>query len=745
MRKLAILFLLVTAAFSVSAQCGPTVPAFNQSGHVYTAATAGQSDVVATFNAEIASGTAADGDIIVIPPTTSAGCPLTGTTAQTFAFTHSVTIQGAGAISATAGGISTTGTDNTIIYDHFTGVNLARWIFKCAGGKSCRITGISVYEDSTSANENKGLFVLINSAAGVTTWRADHLHFKINSGFTGIYVGGTNSGFVQGVADHNFFEPGVGQTHGLTNNYAMHNGYGYNGTTISTVNASWAAGPNFGGTDKFFIEDNYVHNTDVIDASEGSRYVVRNNNVVCDVAQTSGCQLFSHTTREGERGDAYREVYNNTFSGLSGTNNTAVPVNTGVALAWGNILSNAYSHVLQVDNERTNYSDFVFQSQPTGLGYCGPTPYAKGTVNVTGTAVTWVSGPTFDTSGSWLTHVAAIIIDGANGLPPGASCTHTGANQTNSTTCPIASINSSTSITLAGTGSSTTVTGGVYQMASTLDGNATVAGYPCLDQPGRAQGDLLAGSPGNSNFLNTAVGNTQTWPHQPLTPLYVWGNVLNTPGSSPSFVSNADTTLYQDNREYFVQYGTYGETGSNCTTSPCNITAGINQTNRAPVNSTDLCPVNIDPMTGNPVSGVGWWNTANNTLYTCGSTANTWNATYTPAAYPSVYAGGGPTVATPTFSPAPGGSAAAQTVTISDATSGAVICYRLDGVAPTAIINGICDSNGGAEFTYTAPITIASSLTLTAIGTLTGNVNSAVASGNYFIGVAPAAVMFGGH
>src|SRR4051812_46667052 len=72
----------------------------------YTAASCSQSDVQAAINNEIAH--AADGDVISIPAGT---CTWTGTTPVSASFKTSVTIQGAGAISATTGGASTTGTD----------------------------------------------------------------------------------------------------------------------------------------------------------------------------------------------------------------------------------------------------------------------------------------------------------------------------------------------------------------------------------------------------------------------------------------------------------------------------------------------------------------------------------------------------------------------------------------------------------------------------------------------------------
>jgi glucosylceramidase len=80
--------------------------------------------------------------------------------------------------------------------------------------------------------------------------------------------------------------------------------------------------------------------------------------------------------------------------------------------------------------------------------------------------------------------------------------------------------------------------------------------------------------------------------------------------------------------------------------------------------------------------------------------------------------------ATPTFSPAPGFFTSAQSVTISDATSGAAIYYTVDGSTPTA-----------SSPKYTAPVSIAASANLKAMAAATGDSNSSVVSGAYTIGI----------
>jgi len=74
-----------------------------------------------------------------------------------------------------------------------------------------------------------------------------------------------------------------------------------------------------------------------------------------------------------------------------------------------------------------------------------------------------------------------------------------------------------------------------------------------------------------------------------------------------------------------------------------------------------------------------------------------------------------PTVATPTASPVPGIYPSTQTVTLSDATSGAAIHYTLDSSTPTI-----------ASPLYSAPLTISTTTIVKAIGTKTGMTSSTV-------------------
>ena len=84
------------------------------------------------------------------------------------------------------------------------------------------------------------------------------------------------------------------------------------------------------------------------------------------------------------------------------------------------------------------------------------------------------------------------------------------------------------------------------------------------------------------------------------------------------------------------------------------------------------------------------------------------------------------TVATPTFTPAPGTYSSAQSVTIASNTSGATVRYTTDGSTPN-----------GSSTIYTGAVSVNSTTTIRAIATASGMTDSQVAVGTYTIAAPP--------
>lgn len=159
-------------------------------------------------------------------------------------------------------------------------------------------------------------------------------------------------------------------------------------------------------------------------------------------------------------------------------------------------------------------------------------------------------------------------------------------------------------------------------VTSAWDGNTSNNGYPCLDAPGRSAGNMLTGIIFPS-IVNSTTG-TQTWPHQVLDPVYVWGNTYSPGGfnyDTQGILSDTTNGNLSDNRDYYQQFGAYGEAGT------FNGTKGIGQGLAA------ARPSTCTAGPGGNTPGVGYWATDTNTLYVCNPT-NTWTVYYTPYTYP---------------------------------------------------------------------------------------------------------------
>ena len=182
--------------------------------------------------------------------------------------------------------------------------------------------------------------------------------------------------------------------------------------------------------------------------------------------------------------------------------------------------------------------------------------------------------------------------------------------------------------------------------SSPWDGNTNGTGYPCIDQPGRGESDMLGGSFQNNNRVDMSTG-TAKWPHQKLEPFYYWLNaytpLANGNGSLTPIM--LDGNIWTQNQDYYVSSDQNSGTDCNGFTGATGIGCG---------------PRSSRPATC--TTGVAWWSTdqgswnqsgnasGNGVLDICTS-ANSWtSASYTPYTYPHPLASnnGTPPPAAPT-------------------------------------------------------------------------------------------------
>jgi hypothetical protein len=570
----------------------------------HTAASRSRDDVQAAFDAATE-----DGAIVVIPAGT--GGVGNWTSGATWFAPANATLMGAGT-SAVGGG------DQTVFQDDIAS---GTPLFQFYPAGAFRITGIT-FQSGSGATKDSGTIVL----GGVGPARIDHCHFipsstanykmlRIDAGMFGVLDSsildftGTNS-----IYAYNGRHNGVGNIHG---------------------DYEWSL-PTELGSDKFFyIEDNIINgdgSTRIYDGFTASRVVVRFNTVHQAVL------MEQHPTGHSgdDRGPRAWEVYGNSVTtGLAGAgaNFTAVDISNGTGVVWGNSWNQVYKNLYLFKQTRRN--TITYANPYYWWGYVGPTPRATGTVNVNGTAVTWVSGDTFDTgwptAGPLMIHIlgaSAIAIDGqaANG----------GAQIADS--AGLASINSSTSITLTNGGHlGSALTGATYIIGSPWDGNTNAYGYPAIDQPGRGQGDLLTGTFGVGGGKVNSTTGTPAWPNQALEPFYIWNNTgsVITGGSGGVLVNAAGENLVAENRDYYMP-------ASGIQTSPTSPFDGTSGTGWGTLANR---PTTCTPGVAYFAIDQGSWNTstsnvhgvqmngASGVLYKCTS-PNTWTLYYTPYTYP---------------------------------------------------------------------------------------------------------------
>jgi len=312
------------------------------------------------------SSVTTDGATVLIP---TGNC--NWTTSLNLTLTHSMTLQGAGAVSYSPTNIAGTGTDKTILTDS---INRSTGDSPLLGfititGKSLRITGIAFYWNQANATATYNGSVRVLGAS--TSVRIDHCHFNQ------IWNVDMQMYDVQGVIDHNQFDAGHGSENQMRFNNGGTSGYG---------NESWTVPANFGSSQFMFVENNnyqFVQSQGagqnggfVFDCTAGGRGVFRYNNMGFHEA------LQTHLTGPGlygaygqnARGCRALEIYGNvmTYSSSPITDNyyASLELEGGTALIWGNTYT-GYLKLVQAYYPRVNTTTYQQVAPPNGWGYCG--------------------------------------------------------------------------------------------------------------------------------------------------------------------------------------------------------------------------------------------------------------------------------------------------------------------------------------------------------------------------------------
>jgi hypothetical protein len=292
------------------------------------------SDVQTALNA------AGAGDVIAIPAGTC-----TWTTAVSWTAPANVTLRGAG-IGATViiDGLNRSGYDGAV----FEVVTNASGSFRL---HDMTFQGNGVEATRTYAGS-------IRFSGATEALRIDHVHFDS--------LMGTNLSTwsqLYGVVDSNTFTLISGGT-GLRLNAANWGG-GSHG------DGSWADASTFGSGRFIFIEDNVFDGPGIFggveDSYHGSRYVVRNNDMI-DV------NLQTHPTGGSGRARGTRawEIYRNT----SNTPNAAAQFNwyflsSGTGMVWDNEADTGYKNFITLHAMRVTNATYPQTATPNGWGYCG--------------------------------------------------------------------------------------------------------------------------------------------------------------------------------------------------------------------------------------------------------------------------------------------------------------------------------------------------------------------------------------
>jgi hypothetical protein len=559
------------------------------------------------FDVNKAIGSAADGDIVIVP----AG---TATWSDQLVITKAITLMGKTTTDSVAG----TSQDNTTITSNTSAGSLIQ-LNTCSpastcGGKTYRITGIT-FLDAQASNGKR----IIGIGGQSNQARVDHCQFKLKYSNVILVTGG-----VYGVADHNVISVAGGQPFKADNGNA--------GSSENTGHAVWTLPAEWSSGHFFFIEDNHVTGggTNVrgmYDVTIGGKAVIRNNKIFNFVPSAA------HGTEGGQgvRGNRATIIYGNTINnpissrgggtrsgGILFYNNTwigkpASPAHFGLDYfrEYTSFAGGSWKGANGANPWDINETDGTATSTIGTGGYnAGHSShiYASGTCE-SGSDQSLKSGGTPNwPADKWKNFQVRRVSDGklsliqgnsADTLTLNGSCINGGCTATNPKD------------------STWWKNGDQYEIRRVL---------VALDQSGRGQGDLLSGT------NPTPVA----WPHQQLEPCYSWNN-RNPGGGHVDLGGAVNANSIVLNRDYYNEVAGGQQTSSS---SPFNGTTGVGWGTLAQRPTSGVGGTDITGVTTNP-PGTAYW--ATDVASVNGSTekgalyvwrGNAWVLYYQPYTYP---------------------------------------------------------------------------------------------------------------
>src|SRR5437868_6241466 len=407
--------------------------------------------------------------------------------------------------------------------------------------QSFRMTGFTFrYGSVTVRNPNPPIII----SGTCPSIRMDHCHFDQLYGYHF-----AAAGWLYGVIDHCIFDARSGSSEVFL---VFHSNWG--GGSNGFGDGSWVEPPYFGSQKFIFIEDCVFNNLDggqttngAIDSWSGGRYVCRYNIF-------NNTRPGNHGTETSGRLRSCRamEIYNNkinyTITGNLGQ------IRGGTAVIHDNTyvgsMTPAPLVVFRTIYPTSNWGGATGGVPPGCPGTWDSNDTRSGPVNENGFSYNPTNGLYASGKHTGGNSSPTLVVSGtgwATNQWVGFELTNLDETANSSATYYNARILSNTSNTITYDHSGRTVGANTPDLIFNT-GNRFEIRKPLvvLDQCGRGQGDMLAGT--YPSILNKTL-NSMAWPRQASEPIYAWNNTLN--GKANYAPIQSGNVVIQENRDFF--------------------------------------------------------------------------------------------------------------------------------------------------------------------------------------------------